>query len=165
MGLSASGKTTLARLLAGALANRGLQVEVLDGEQIRTSRHKELGFTREDRETHLKRLAQLAARLHRQGKVVVVAAICPYHAIQEKVRAEIGEFVQVYLQCPLAVCCRRDPKGLYRRALAGEINNFTGIHDPFDPPLRPEIVVNTDQESPEASLARILLGLKTLKRL
>ena len=165
MGLSASGKTTLAGLLKEALTQRGLGVEVLDGEVIRSTISKGLGFSRADRETHLRRLASVAKLLVGHQIIVVVAAICPFQHIRQEVRAAIGEFVEVYLNCPVEVCIRRDPKGHYAKALAGEIANFTGISDPFEPPRRPDIVVRTGEESPQESLTRILTGLEALKRI
>ena len=165
MGLSASGKTTLAQLLARALTQRGFTVEVLDGDIVRTTLSKGLGFTPGDRVTNLRRIAAMAQDLVRQQVVTIVAAICPYHAIREEVRASIGEYVEVYLNCPLEVCIRRDPKGLYLKALAGEIQHFTGIDDVFEPPLRPDIEVTTHAEDPEASLARILGKLATLRHI
>jgi adenylylsulfate kinase len=165
MGLSASGKTTLAQLLAQALRERGLTVEVLDGDIMRTTVSKGLGFTREDRETNLRRIALMAQKLVQQHVVTIVAAICPYQAIQTEVRSIIGEFVEIYLNCPLEVCISRDPKGLYRRALNGEIKLFTGIDDAFEPPRQPHIEVTTHAEHPEASLARILDGLESLRRI
>ena len=137
----------------------------MDGDLLRSNMSKELGFSQEDRETHLRRIAKVAGNLCRNGVVVVVAAICPYHTIREEVRTEIGEFVEVYLDCPLEICIRRDPKGLYRKALDGEIKNFTGINDPFETPLRPEIVVRTGEESPDECLSRILAGLEALKQI
>jgi adenylylsulfate kinase len=165
MGLSASGKTTLAQLLARALAQRGFKVEVLDGDIVRTTLSKGLGFTPGDRVTNLQRIAARAQNLVRQQVVTIVAAICPYHAIREEVRAIIGEYIEVYLNCPLEVCISRDPKGLYRKALAGEIQHFTGIDDVFETPVRPDIEVKTHGEDPEASLARILRGLVALRHI
>jgi adenylylsulfate kinase len=165
MGLSASGKTTLAQLLARALGQRGFKVEVLDGDIVRTTLSKELGFIPEDRVTKLRRIATMADELVRQQVVTVVAAICPYHAIREEVRATIGEYVEVYLNCPLEVCISRDPKGLYRKALAGEIQHFPGIDDLFETPVRPDIEVATHTEDSEESLGHILRGLETLGRL
>jgi adenylyl-sulfate kinase len=165
MGLSASGKTTLARLLKEALTRRGFRVEVLDGDQVRATLSRDLGFSRQDREVNLRRIALLVRPLLRHKVVVVVAAICPYEDIRREVRAAIGEFVEVYLDCPLEVCIRRDPKGLYCRALAGEIPHFTGIDDPFERPARADIVVRTGAEGPRASLDRILAGLEDLKRI
>jgi len=165
MGLSASGKTTLARLLAGALQQRGFRVEILDGDIVRNTLTKGLGFTREDRETNLRRIALLAQNLVSRQVVTIVAAICPYHSIREEVRATIGEFVEVHLNCPLEVCIRRDPKGLYRKALAGEIQHFTGIGDAFETPVRPDIEVKTHLENPEECLVRILHALEALRRI
>ena len=165
MGLSASGKTTLAQLLARALTQRGFKVEVLDGDIVRTTLSKGLGFTHGDRVTNLRRIAAMAQDLVRQQVVTIVAAICPYHAIREEVRASIGGYVEVYLNCPLEVCIRRDPKGLYLKALAGEIQHFTGIDDVFETPVRPDIEVTTHTEDPEASLARILRRLVALRHI
>ena len=165
MGLSASGKTTLAQLLARALAQRGFKVEVLDGDILRTTLSKGLGFTPGDRVTNLRRIAAMAQNLVDQQVVTIVAAICPYHAIREEVRASIGKYVEVYLACPLEICINRDPKGLYRQALAGEIQHFTGIDDVFETPVRPDIEVTTHREDPEASLARILRGLAALRHI
>lgn len=165
MGLSASGKTTLAHLLKQALVRRGLEVELIDGDLVRSTINKKLGFTKVDRETNLRQIASMVKRLIRRQAVVVVAAICPYQHIREEMRDQIGEFIEVYLSCPLEICIRRDPKGLYKRALAGEIKNFTGIDDPFDVPEHPEILLNTDIESPEDSLSQILMGLESLNRI
>jgi adenylylsulfate kinase len=165
MGLSASGKTTLAQLLARALGRRGFRVEVLDGDIVRTTLSKGLGFTPGDRVTNLRRIATMAQNLVRQQVVTIVAAICPYHTIREEVRVSIGEYVEVYLSCPLEVCISRDPKGLYRKALAGEIQHFTGIDDVFETPVRPDIEVATHTEDPEESLAKVLRGLEALRRL
>ena len=165
MGLSASGKTTVAQLLARALEQRGFTVDLLDGDIVRTTLSKGLGFTPGDRMTNLRRIASTAQNLVRQQVVTIVAAICPYHAIREEVRAIIGEYVEVYLSCPLEVCISRDPKGLYRKALAGEIQHFTGIDDIFETPVRPDIEVPTHPEEPEESLARILRGLEALRRI
>jgi adenylylsulfate kinase len=165
MGLSASGKTTLAQLLARALQQRGFTVEVLDGDIVRTTLSKGLGFTHGDRVTNLRRIAALAENLVRRQVVTIVAAICPYHAIREEVRSSIGEYVEVFLNCPLEVCISRDPKGLYRKALAGEIQHFTGINDIFETPVRPDIKISSHGEAPEASLARILHGLAALRRI
>ena len=165
MGLSASGKTTLAQLLAWSLAQRGFKVEVLDGDIVRTTLSKGLGFSSGDRVTNLRRIAAMAQNLVQQQVVTIVAAICPYHAIREEVRATIGKYIEVYLNCPLEVCISRDPKGLYRQALAGEIQHFTGIGDVFEIPVRPDIEVTTHREDPAASLARILHGLAALQHI
>ena len=165
MGLSASGKTTLAQLLAQALAQRGFKVEVLDGDVVRTTLSKGLGFSSGDRVTNLRRIAARAQDLVRQQVVTIVAAICPYHAIREEVRGTIGKYIEVYLDCPLEVCISRDPKGLYRQALAGEIQHFTGIDDVFETPVRPDIEVTSHGETPEASLKHILRKLAALRHI
>jgi adenylylsulfate kinase len=165
MGLSASGKTTLAQLLGRALVQRGFKVEILDGDVVRSNLSKGLGFTPGDRVTNLRRIAAMAQNLIRQNIFAIVAAICPYHAIREEVRTAIGEYVEVYLNCPLEVCISRDPKGLYRKALAGEIQHFTGIDDVFEAPARPDIEVATHIKDAEESLTQILHGLEALRRL
>ena len=165
MGLSASGKTTLAQMLALALTQRGFKVEVLDGDVVRTTLSKGLGFTPGDRITNLRRIASMAQSLVAQRVVTIVAAICPYHAIREEVRTIIGKYVEVYLNCPLEVCISRDPKGLYRKALAGEIQQFTGIDDVFETPMRPDIEVATHAEDSKESLAFILRSLEGLRHL
>ena len=165
MGLSSSGKTTLAQLLARELAQRGVKVEVLDGDVVRSTVSKGLGFTPSERVINLRRIATMAHHLISQQVVTIVAAICPYHTIREEVRSIIGEYVEVYLNCPLEICISRDPKGLYRKALTGQILHFTGIDDPFEPPARPDIEVTSHGEAPEESLIRILRGLEGLQRL
>ena len=162
-GLSASGKTTLARLLEKALVSRGLKVEVLDGDIIRSNLSKGLGFSREDRETNLRRIAFVSNLLVRNGVTVIVAAISPYRNIRDEIRATMPNFVEVYLNCPLEVCIQRDPKGLYKKALAGELKNFTGVADAYDPPLNAEIEIKTDSEAPEQSADRILRSLEILR--
>jgi adenylylsulfate kinase len=165
MGLSASGKTTIARLVENALLARGLRVQVLDGDVIRTNLCAGLGFTRSDREINLRRMAFVAELLVRHGIVVVVSAITPYQSIRQEVRSTIDEFVEVYLNCPLEICIQRDPKGLYRKALAGEIQNFTGINDPFETPRQPDIELRTDEESPERCLHKIFTVLEALNKI
>jgi len=135
---------------------------LLDGEAVRSGLSRDLGFSKADRETHLRRLAVLAKRRIRQGGVAVVAAITPYRNIRGEVRTEIGDVIVVYLNCPLQVCIERDPKGLYRKALAGQIKHFTGLDAPYEPPVRPDIEIRTHEESPEESLARIIRVLEML---
>jgi adenylylsulfate kinase len=165
MGLSASGKTTIARLVENALVARGLRVQVLDGDVIRTNLSAGLGFTRSDREINLRRMAFVAGLLVRHGIVVVVSAITPYQSIREEVRSTIDEFIEVYLNCPLEICIQRDPKGLYRKALAGEIQNFTGINDPFETPRQFDIELRTDEESSEKCLHKIITVLESLNKI
>jgi adenylylsulfate kinase len=164
-GLSASGKTTLARLLESALVARGLMVQVLDGDEIRANLNQELGFSKADREINLNRIAYITKLLVRHGVVVIVAAITPYESIRQQVRARIGDYVEVFLNCPLEVCLSRDPKGLYRKALAGEIKNFTGIDDPFEIPRSAEIEIKPYCGSPTKCLEDILQSLERLQRI
>lgn len=161
-GLPSSGKSTLARLLEGALRRRGLRVEVLDGDEVRQRLNRDLGFSKQDRDENIRRIAFVAKLLSRNGVVAITAAISPYRMVRDEARREIGRFIEVYVKCPVGVCIARDVKGLYRRALAGEIPNFTGISDPYEEPLNAESVVETDQEGPEAGLRRILARLEDL---
>lgn len=158
-GLPSGGKSTLAGLLEGELRARGLPVERLDGDEVRTRLTKGLGFSREDRDENVRRVAWVAGLLARHGVCVITALISPYRRAREEARAEIGRFLEVHVACDLQECIRRDVKGLYRRALAGEIANFTGVSDPYEPPLAPEVVVETDRETPEESVRKILDGL------
>lgn len=137
-------------------------MEVLDGDEVRQRLNRGLGFSKEDRNENIRRIAFVAKLLARNGVVAIIAAISPYRAIRDEARAEIERFVEVYVKCPLEVCIARDVKGLYRKALAGEIQNFTGISDPYEAPLHPELVVETAQEPPEASVKRLLSRLEEL---
>src|SRR5574337_1110745 len=161
-GLPSSGKSTLARLLAQELPLRDLPVEVLDGDEVRQRLTRGLGFSKEDRDENIHRIAFVAKLLSRNNVCAITAAISPYRSARDEARGEIDRFVEVYVKCPLETCIARDVKGLYRRALAGEISNFTGISDPYEEPLNPEVVVETDQESTEASLGRIVAKLEGL---
>ena len=155
-GLSGAGKTTLGQRLEHELRARGLRVELLDGDVVRTHLSKGLGFSREDRDTNILRIGFVCGLLSRNGVVAIATAISPYRETRDRVREQIGHFVEVYLDCPLDECVRRDVKGLYRKALAGEIKEFTGVSDPYEPPLSPEIVVRTHQQTPEESVEQIL---------
>jgi len=161
-GLSGAGKTTLARLVESELKNRGHRVEVLDGDIIRTNLSKGLGFSKEDRDTNIRRIGFVCHLLTRNEVVAIAAAISPYREIRDEVRQKIGSFVEVFVKCPIDVLAERDVKGLYKRALAGEIKNFTGIDDPYEEPASPEVVVETDAETPEESAARIIARLEEL---
>ena len=162
-GLSGAGKSTLASLIEKDLRSRGLRVEVLDGDVIRTHLSKGLGFSKEDRDTNIRRIGWVCEVLSRNGVVAVAAAISPYREIRDEVRGKIGRFVEVYLECPIDVLAERDVKGLYKKAIAGEIKHFTGIDDPYEPPLQPEVVCHTDgRETPEESAARVLRRLEVL---
>jgi adenylyl-sulfate kinase len=161
-GMSGSGKTTLARAVERILRDRGLKVEVLDGDVVRTNLSKGLGFSKEDRDTNIKRIGFVCKLLTRNGVVAVGSAISPYREVRDYIRRDIGRFVEVYCRCPLDVLVQRDVKGLYKKALDGEIDNFTGISDPYEEPLNPEVVVDTDKEAPERSVARIVRKLEEL---
>lgn len=161
-GLSGSGKSTLAAMLAAALTQRGAHVESLDGDVVRTNLSKGLGFSREDRDTNIRRIGFVAKLIARSGACAITAAISPYREIRDEQRRAIERFCEVYCECPLEVLARRDAKGLYARALAGEIKGFTGVDDPYEPPTSPEVVVRTDRESPRESLGKILTKLEAL---
>src|SRR5687767_9684114 len=161
-GLSGAGKTTLSARVAEAIRARGKKVEVLDGDVVRTNLSKGLGFSREDRDTNIRRIGFVAKLLTRNDVVVVVAAISPYRAVRDEVRAEIGAFVEVFVRCSLDELIRRDVKGLYEKALRGEVAQFTGVSDPYEEPLNPDVVVDTDQESIEASATKVVAALERL---
>ena len=163
-GLSGSGKTTLAQLLINELKAGDVKVELLDGDEVRTNLSKGLGFSKEDRDTNIRRIGYVSRLLSRNGVGVITAAISPYREIRDEVRHLItrdgGDFIEVYVQCPIDVLIERDVKGLYKRALAGEIKEFTGVSDPYEEPLNPEVTVKTDCESIEESASKILAALK-----
>ena len=162
-GLSGSGKTTLSKRLESELRRRGIQkVELLDGDVIRTHLSKGLGFSKEDRDANIKRIGFVCKLLSRNGVVAIAAAISPYREIRDFNRKEIGDFVEVYCKCPLDACIRRDVKGLYRKALSGEIKNYTGVDDPYEEPLKPEVTLETDRETPEQSVMKIIQKLEVL---
>ncbi len=162
-GLSGAGKSTVSSLIATELCERQLRVEVLDGDVIRTHLSKGLGFSKADRDTNIRRIGWVCEVLSRNGVVAIAAAISPYREIRDEVRGHIGRFVEVYMECPIAVLAERDVKGLYKKALAGEIKNFTGIDDPYEPPLNPEVVCHTDgRETPEESAAKVVRKLEEL---
>jgi adenylylsulfate kinase len=159
-GLSASGKTTISQAVAEVLRARGYRVETLDGDVVRQNLTKSLGFSKEDRDENIRRIGFVAHLLSRNGVIAVVAAISPYRAIRDEVRARIGRFVEVFANAPLEVCEQRDPKGLYRQARAGEIKGFTGIDDPYEVPLAAEVECRTDRETVEESVAKVLHALE-----
>jgi adenylyl-sulfate kinase len=163
-GLSGAGKTTLTEKIVPELGLRGVRVEVLDGDEVRTNLSKGLGFSKEDRDTNIRRIGYVSRLLARNDVGVVTAAISPYRAVRDEVRRAIesdgAEFIEVFVKCPIDVLAERDVKGLYKKALAGEIKEFTGVSDPYEEPLAPEIVIETDVESVETSAARIILELE-----
>jgi len=161
-GLSGAGKTTIAEQLEALLRDRGLRVEALDGDIVRTHLSKGLGFSKEDRDTNIRRIGFVAHLLQRNGVAVICSAISPYREIRDENRALIGDFVEVYAKCPIDVLAERDVKGLYAQARAGEIKNLTGVSDPYEEPLHAEVVLETDQETEQESLAKLIAKLEEL---
>lgn len=159
-GLSSAGKTTLAEAVAGELRSRGLKVELLDGDQVRKHLCKGLGFSKEDRDENIRRIAYVAHLLVRNGVIVLVSAISPYRAVRDEARQLIGSFVEVFVNAPLDVCERRDRKGLYAKARAGLVQRMTGVDDPYEPPPSPEIECRTEAESEAESAAKVLRYLE-----
>jgi adenylyl-sulfate kinase len=159
-GLSGAGKTTVSSRVAEELKRRGHKVEVLDGDVIRTNLSKGLGFSREDRDTNIRRIGFVCHLLTRNGVVAVAAAISPYAEIRRENRKLIGDFIEVFVSCPLEKLVERDTKGLYKKALAGEIDNFTGVNDPYEDPENAEIILETEKETVEESVAKVLRGLE-----
>jgi adenylyl-sulfate kinase len=161
-GLPGSGKTTIARELEPELKKRGLCVEVLDGDEIRQNLSKGLGFSREDRETHLKRVTYVAKLLSRNGVAVIAAFISPYRNIREYARKETTNFIEVYVKCSVEACAKRDPKGLYKKASSGQIKDLTGPQDLYEEPLQPDLVVDTEKLDLRESVDTILAKLEEL---
>jgi adenylyl-sulfate kinase len=173
-GLSGAGKSTLAQSLVPHLRRAGLRVEVLDGDEVRTNISQGLGFSKEDRDTNIRRIGYVSRLLARNGVAVISAAISPYRQIRDEVRRSIeadgAAFVEIYVKCPVSILAERDVKGLYRKALAGEIKEFTGVSDPYEAPVEPDITVETDLETIPESTRKIIeflevRGLLTLREL
>lgn len=161
-GLPCSGKTTLALKLSAELKKRGIQSEDLDGDITRKYLSKGLGFSKEDRDENIRRVGFVCSLLTRHGALVTAAFVSPYRSIRDEIRGMIGNFVEVYVKCSLEKCIERDVKGMYKKAIAGEIKNFTGVSDPFEEPLQPELVIESDKESEDESLRKILDKLEEL---
>ena len=159
-GLSGAGKSTISTIIEARLRAAGAEVEVLDGDVVRTHLSKGLGFSKEDRDINVRRIGFVSELLSRHGVIVIVAAISPYRAVREEVRATIPNFVEVYVECPIEVLAERDVKGLYKKALAGEIPYFTGVTDPYEAPISPEVTVNSSLETPLQSADRIWATLE-----
>jgi len=159
-GLSGAGKSTLAEKLTPELRARGVAVEVLDGDEVRTNLSKGLGFSKEDRDTNIRRIGYVCRLLSRNGVVAISAAISPYRAVRDEVRRSVeqdgAEFIEVFVKCPIMVLAERDVKGLYKKALAGEIKSFTGVSDPYEEPLAPDVLIESDREPVELSVAKII---------
>lgn len=165
-GMSGAGKSTLSAPVVERLRALGHKVELLDGDVVRTNLSRGLGFTKEDRDINVRRIGFVANLLSRNGVVAVTAAISPYRAIRDEIRALVtgdgGGFVEVHVHCPVEVLAKRDVKGLYKQALAGEIGNFTGVSDPYEPPLKPEVVVDSSKETVAESIDKIIAKLREL---
>jgi adenylylsulfate kinase len=159
-GLSGSGKTTISEIVERELRDRERPVEVLDGDIVRTNLSKGLSFSRDDRNINVLRIGFVANLLTRNGVGVIVSAISPYKEARDQVRRRIVDFVEVFVDAPLEVCADRDVKGLYKKAFAGEIEQFTGVSDPYEPPNAPDLVLKTDEESPEESAQKVIEKLE-----
>lgn len=161
-GLSGAGKTTITQALAKNLRSQGYKLEILDGDVVRENLTKGLGFSKADRDENVRRIGFVSHLLTKHGVIVLVSAISPYREIREELKQKIGDFVEVYVNAPLAVCEGRDVKGLYKRARSGEIKSFTGIDDPYEPPLNPTIECRTDLEELSESVAKVMNKLEEL---
>ena len=164
-GLPGSGKSTLAARVRDVLVERGLKVELLDGDEVRRNLSQGLGYSKEDRDTNIRRIGYVCHLLTRNDVATIAAAISPYRAIRDENRKLIGRFVEVYCKCDLETLKARDPKGMYEKAIRGEIENFTGVSDPYEPPEQAEVVVDTGQEDVEACVGKIVRKLEELRYL
>lgn len=162
-GLSGSGKTTIGMSLQVQLQELGLRAELLDGDEVRRQLSPDLGFTKADREMHARRVVYLSKLLAKNGIITLVSLIAPYRSFREYARREIVDYVEVYVKTPLETCIKRDPKGLYKKALKGEITDMTGVQDPYEEPVNPEVVIETERRTVEESARLILSKLKELK--
>ncbi len=161
-GLSGSGKSTVSELVFQRLREAGHKAELLDGDVVRTNLSQGLGFSKEDRDTNIRRIGFVCELLSRNGVIAVVAAISPYREAREEVKRRVGRFVEIYVECPVAVLAERDVKGLYKRALAGEIPHFTGVTDPYEAPEHPDLVIRSDREPVQESMERVWALLRKL---
>jgi adenylyl-sulfate kinase len=161
-GLSGAGKSTISEQIFERLKTSGAKVELLDGDVVRTHLSKGLGFSKEDRDTNVRRIGFVSELLSRNGVIALVAAISPYREIREEIRGRIGNFVEIYVHCPIEVLAERDVKGLYKKALAGEIAGFTGVSDPYEPPNHPEITIDSSKEAVGDSVEKVWAKLREL---
>lgn len=162
-GIPSSGKSAIARRVRDLLADRGLPVELLDGPEVRQSLSRGLGFTREDREENVRRIGYVAQLLSRNGVIVICAAVSPYRATRDEIRRHVTNFIEIYVECPVSVAESRDSEGLYAKARAGVIEDFTGISDPYEPPDKPEVHIQSDRESIEQAAAKVVKTLELLQ--
>jgi len=161
-GLSGAGKSTISGILEKRLRDAGAKVEVLDGDAVRENLSKGLGFSKEDRDINIRRIGFVCGLLSRNGVIAIAAAISPYRAVRDEVRSHIHNFIEIYVECPIEVVTDRDVKGLYKKAIKGEIGQFTGVSDPYEPPLHPEVVVHSASETPEESAEKVWAKLEEL---
>ena len=162
-GLSGTGKSTVSEIIEKRLREDGARVELLDGDVIRTNLSKGLGFSKEDRDTNIRRIGFVCEMLSRNGVVAIAAAISPYREVRDEVAAKIEHFMEVHAHCPLATLVERDVKGLYKKALAGEIKEFTGVSDPYEPPLHPAVKFDSSVETPQESAEKVWAKLVELR--
>jgi adenylyl-sulfate kinase len=163
-GLSSSGKTTISQAVREKLLHGGHKVEWLDGDAVRQHISKGLGYSKEDRDENIRRIGFVAELLTRNGVIVLVSAISPYRAVRDEMRVRIGNFLEVYVEAPLELCQQRDVNGIYRRALAGEIHHVTGMDDPYEPPLSPDVVCHTGRETRDESVAKVMDRVESYNR-
>jgi adenylylsulfate kinase len=163
-GLSSSGKTTISQAVREKLLQSCHKVEWLDGDAVRQHISKGLGYSKEDRDENIRRIGFVAELLTRNGVIVLVSAISPYRAVRDEMRVRIGNFLEVYVEAPLELCQQRDVNGIYRRALAGEIHHVTGMDDPYEPPLSPDIVCHTGRETRDESVAKVMDRVESYNR-
>ena len=163
-GLSSSGKTTISQAVREKLLHGGHKVEWLDGDAVRQHISKGLGYSKEDRDENIRRIGFVAELLTRNGVIVLVSAISPYRAVRDEMRVRIGNFLEVYVEAPLEVCQQRDINGIYRRALSGEIQHVTGMDDPYEPPLSPDVVCHTGRETRDESVAKVMDRVESYNR-
>jgi adenylyl-sulfate kinase len=161
-GLSGAGKSTVSERVYARLKQNGAKVELLDGDVVRTHLSKGLGFSKEDRDTNIRRIGFVCELLSRNGVIAIVAAISPYRAVRDEVRSSIRNFIEVYVHCPVEVLAERDVKGLYKKALAGEIESFTGVSDPYEPPLQPDVAIDSSKEDIEESVEKVIAKVREM---
>ena len=161
-GLPCSGKSAIADIVAEKLKAQGLRAERLDGDVVRQDLTRDLGFSKADRDENIRRVTFVAKLLARNGVAVLVSFISPYREMRDRARQQISSFVEIYVKCPMEVCAKRDVKGMYQKAMRGEIKEFTGVNDPYEEPLHPELVLETDKETLDQSVEKTMAKIKEL---